>query len=555
MVVDNFLNRDVTRNLSDDFNNLFNNSFMRYNSFFHCLELNNFVDDFFDNSIYFDIDIFLDDNFLNAILNNRDLNDLFDFFDSFFDYDFGYNSLDYLRNLNYLLDNTRNNNNFFNYLLNLDNFRNLNHFLDDLFDRNLNLFDSIDMPQNFNDLFLDILDRLRNFDIVVDYFFYFNSLWLTDNDGIPDFNNDWNLPFNDLNDRLFNNLLNFHNSFMDDRNFDYSFYFLGDFFDCLDDLSLNLDNFFDSVNWDDLFNDNLYRIRLLDGVGDLYDLLNNLWNFNDSFFPLNDNNWLLNDPVDWDVSDLNMIFNLFSCNHFNFLDYLFHNFLNFNNFWYFNDLLDYLFDIDWNLYNLLHYFFDWNNFILVDDNLFNFGFNVIYNLSDGNRLLNLNDLLNDSLNFVNLRHFSDDFDDSVLHRRDLDGLFNDLFEVNHSVLCSWNNNWHFNWNWYFFLNFSDLFYFHNFFNNSFHWDNFRHFNDTVDNLFDNLLNFNNLGDHSEDLQNVVYVDNSHNLLVYHSDDTFIDFQSNASSPANLLKLFKKCLYKDSEVELNFSGFF
>lgn len=555
LVVDNLLDRNVTRNFSDDLNDFFNNSFVRNDSFFDSLELNNLVDNFFNYSVNFDIDILLNDNFLNAVLNDRDLNDLFDLFDPFFDHDLRHDPLDYLRDFDDFLDNTRNDNHFFDYLLNFDNLGNLYHFLDDLFNWNLDLFDSIDMPENLNDLFLYVFDWLRNFDIVVDDLFDFNSLWLTDDDGIPDLNDHWNLPFDDLNHRLFDNLLNFDYSLMDDRHFHDSFNFFWYLFDCLNNLRDYLFNFFNSVNGHDLFNDDLDRIGLFNGVADLDDLLNDLRNFNDSFFPLNNNDRLFNDPVDWDVSNFNMVLNLFSCHHFNFLDDLLHNFLYFNNLWHLNDLLNYLFDIDRNLYNLFHDFFDRNNFFLVDNNLFDFGFNMINHLSHSYWLLNLHNLLNDSFDFVNLGYFSDDFDDSVLDGRNFDGLLNDLFEMNDFILGGWYDDWYFNWNWYFLLDFSDFLDLNNFLNNLFHWNDFRHFNYAVDYLLNNLFNFDDLGNHSEDLQDIIHIDYSHYFLVYHSDDTLINLQSNSSSLANLLEFFEKCLDKDSEVEFNFPGFF
>jgi len=97
--------------------------------------------------------------------------------------------------------------------------------------------------------------------------------------------------------------------------------------------------------------------------------------------------------------------------------------------------------------------------------------------------------------------------------------------------------------------------FYNFFNDFFNCDNLWYFNNLFNDFFDNLLNFNNLRYDSEDFENIINADNTHNLLVNHTDNSFIDFKSNSSSDSHLFKFFKEGLDEDSKMEFNSSGLF
>jgi hypothetical protein len=109
-----------------------------------------------------------------------------------------------------------------------------------------------------------------------------------------------------------------------------------------------------------------------DNIGYLNNLLNNLRNFNNSLFSLNNHNWLLDDSINWYISNFNMVFNLFSCDNFSFFFDSSNVFLNFNDLWDSNNLLDDFFNNNWHLDNLF------------DD------------------LLNCNDLFSNNFNFSNL---------------------------------------------------------------------------------------------------------------------------------------------------------
>lgn len=80
--------------------------------------------------------------------------------------------------------------------------------------------------------------------------------------------------------------------------------------------------------------------------------------------------------------------------------------------------------------------------------------------------------------------------------------------------------------------------FDNFLNNLFNCNNLWNFNNLFDNFFNNFLNFNDFRNDSEYLKNIINTDNSHDLLVDHCDDSFIDFKCNSSSEFDFFKFFK-----------------
>lgn len=266
LIVYNLLNRDVSWNFSDNFNNSLDYGFMWNNSLFDSLKFYKFVNNFLNNSVNLDVDVLLNNNFLNFSLNNWNLNNLLDFFDSFFNHDLGDNSFNDLWNLNNFLDNTRYNNYFLNYFLNFNNFWYLNHLFNDLFDWDFNLFNTVNMSQDFNDLFLDIFDWFRYFNVVVDNLLDLDYLRLFHNKRISNLDNDWYLSFNNLNTRFLNYLLNLQNSFMNDGNFNYSFDLFRNFLIDLNNFSDNFFNFFDSVNRYYFLDDNFNCKWSIDGV-------------------------------------------------------------------------------------------------------------------------------------------------------------------------------------------------------------------------------------------------------------------------------------------------
>jgi hypothetical protein len=71
------------------------------------------------------------------------------------------------------------------------------------------------MSQHLNYFLLDVFDGLRNLDIMIDNFLYLNDFGLSHNYRISNLNNYRNLPFYHLDHWFFNNLLNPHQSLVD----------------------------------------------------------------------------------------------------------------------------------------------------------------------------------------------------------------------------------------------------------------------------------------------------------------------------------------------------
>lgn len=221
-----------------------------------------------------------------------------------------------------------------------------------------------------------------------------------------------------------------------------------------------LDN---SLNWDDLLD--VDRNLLDNFTNDDVSLSNNFVDF------LNDD--LLLD--DFDFNELGNLDNLF------------------------NDLLD----VDWNLNNLLNDCFNGYNLLDDLDDLLDFRNNVMNWGLDLNNLSVDNDSINDLLNFDDSRNFDFVLNNLLLVGRnlndffsdggDLDELFNDV--VNYLDDFDWNMNDSFNLN--------EFRYFDNFLDVSFNGDNLRNLNDSLNDSFDDLFNFYDLGDNSEDLKDVI----------------------------------------------------
>ena len=176
------------------------------------------------------------------------MNDFFNLFYSFFNNNLWKNSLNNLRNFNDLLNNTRNNNYLLNNFLHLNYFWHFNHFLNNLLHWNFNLFNPIHMSQHLNYFFLDVFDGFRNLNVMINNFFYLNNLRLSHYYRISYLNNNRNLPFDHLNNRLFNNLLNPYKSLMNNWNLHNSFHLFWNLSHSFNYLCYYLLNLFNTIN-------------------------------------------------------------------------------------------------------------------------------------------------------------------------------------------------------------------------------------------------------------------------------------------------------------------
>ncbi len=219
----------------------------------------------------------------------------------------------------------------------------------------------------------------------------------------------------------------------------------------------------DSLNFDDLLN--VDRNLLDDFTNDNVGLSNNLVDFLDDDFLLDD----------FDFNDLGNL----------------------------DNLLNNLFDVDWNLNNLLNncldgynlfddldYLLDFrNNMVNWDLDLDNFSVDnySIDNLFNFDDSRNFNFVLN---NFFFIGRYLNDF---FSYSRNLDKFFDDVIDYLDDFDWNMNNS----------FNFDEFGYFDNLLDVSFDWDDLRNLNDPLNDSLDDLFNFDDLGDNSEDLEDVI----------------------------------------------------
>ena len=89
------------------------------------------------------------------------------------------------------------------------------------------------MSYHFNDLFLDVFDGFGHFDVMIDNLFNLDGFWFSYDDGIAKFNNDWNLPFDGLDDGFFDDFGHLNKAFVNDWHFNDALNFLGNLSDNL----------------------------------------------------------------------------------------------------------------------------------------------------------------------------------------------------------------------------------------------------------------------------------------------------------------------------------
>jgi hypothetical protein len=214
--------------------------------------------------------------------------------------------------------------------------------------------------------------------------FNWNDLLDVDRNLLDDFTND--------NVGLSDNLIDFlDDDFLLD---DFDFNELGNLYDLLDDL-FNID-----WNLNNLFNDCLNGYNLLDDLDDFLDFRNNVMNWSLDLDNFSVDNNSINDLFDFDDSrNLDLILNDFLSESRYLNDFLSDGG---NLYEFFNDVIDNLDDLDWNMNDS----FDFNEFGYFDDFL-----DVSLN---GDDLRNLDDSLNDSFddlfNFYDLGNNSEDLE-------------------------------------------------------------------------------------------------------------------------------------------------
>lgn len=148
-------------------------------------------------------------------------------------------------------------------------------------------------------------------------------------------------------------------------------------------------------------------------------------------------------------------------------------------------------------------------------------------------------ILSEDLYLNYFRDLSFNFNKSFNNCWYLDYSLDNILDWNYFLNLSIINNWLFKWDIYNTINFSDLFYLYNLLNDSIYSHNLWDLNYSFYNLFDNLLYFYNLGDNSEHFKYIININNSHDLLSYHTNDSLVHLWNDSCLTLDLLKLFKQ----------------
>lgn len=466
-------------------------------------------------------------------------------FDSLLDHDFGDYSLDDLGYLHDLLDHSRHHYDLLNDFLDLYHFGNLHHFLDDFLDRHLDLFDSIDVSENFDYLLFDVFDGFGDFDVVVDDFLDLYGLGFPHDDGFPDVDDNRNFSFDGLDEWFIDVLCDFEYFLVDYRYFNYPLYLLGHFPDHLHYHLCDLLDLLYAIDVDDFFNYHFNSVGLFNDISYLDDLLYDLRNFHDPLLSLNNDNRLLHDAIHDHMTHFYMIFDFFGSQYFYFLDDLLHYFFDFHYFGNSNDLFDYLFHNHWHLYYSVHYLLHCHNLLLNDLHLTILSLNVVDNLAHGDCLFHFHVSIDVFLHDLYFRYFTNNFDDPFDDSWNFHCSFDHLQHFHYFFLNSGDDDGHFNRYRNVLLNLSDFLDLDYFLDDSFDSDDLGYFHYSIHYFLDDFFDFHYFGNNSEDFKNIVYVDHIHNLLVDHTDDSFVYFKNDSCFSSDFLEFFEKSFEEDA----------
>ena len=250
---------------------------------------------------------------------------------------------------------------------------------------------------------------------------------------------------------------------------------------------------------------------------------------NYSILHLHNGDNFFNDSVNWDFFDNYLVLDLRS----RVIDWFFDNnlfdFFDFNNFWYFSHNFLNSFHHDFNGFQNFNYFLSWDYFFNFDINLFifwhfdnNFFHNFFY-------FFNFNNFLDYLLNFHNSWHLSNHFHWFFDYFRYLYNFLYNLRCIHQFLHIDCLHFWNFHRHISHIFYHLNLFHFNRNFNSIFCCNKFRYFNYFLDHFFHNFLNLNYFRYSSIHLQNIINVNNFHNLLFYETDDSFINFWYNSRS--------------------------
>lgn len=341
------------------------------------------------------------------------------------------------------------------------------------------------------------------------------------------FNDSRNLSF--LNHYLSNNFWNFYDFFLNywyfNSSVDYFFYL---FYQGNNLVYYSFD-LFDPININDLF---FYYCNLMN-CRNLYlnsnHLLNNLRNFYNFFYSLDNWNSSFDNSINYLMNSLYVIDNFSSISVLYFIDNFLYEPLDFNDLWHLNHLFNYFFHNSGNFDNSLDNSFYWNHFFFNNLYLLNLWDGMIDYFLNFIRNLSLYYFLYNIYNLLNLRYFDHPFDYFLDDSWDLDDLFNYSLNLNNLFynVIDILDDFHRNMNNL--LNFLDLWNFNNFLNDLLDRNYLWNLYNPIHNFLNNFLYFDYLRNHSKHLQNIVYIDNSHNFLIDHTNNSFINLKNSTCS--------------------------
>ena len=247
-------------------------------------------------------------------------------------------------------------------------------------------------------------------------------------------------------------------------------------------------------------------------VSDFHNFLYNFGHFNNSIFHLHNRHNFLNNPINWNLLNDYFVFNLRS----RVVDRFFHN----NFFYLFN--LNHLWNLPNNFLNSLNNdlhrfenfddFFSRNYFLNLDNHLFYF--RHFHNDLFNNFLyfLNLHNSLYDLFHFDNLWNLLYHFHWLFYNLRNFHNLFDKFGDFNQLLDENCFHSWHLHRHISHILHNLHLLHLYRHLDSVFSCYQFWHLNNFLHNLFYHFLNFYNFGYSSINLQNVIYINNIHDLL-------------------------------------------
>lgn len=524
---------------SHDFNDSISEDFISDDFFLIHWFLDHSISDDFNWSLNFNVDIFNGLYFNWPLLDDWNLNNLFNLTDNFFDNLFFNHNLYDLRYFDDLFNNSWDNNYFFNDFFNLYDLWYLYHFFNDLVYLYSNLFDSFDNLRNLYYLLFNVFNWSWNINIMVNYLIYFDNLWFINYNRIINlYLNNLSL-HNSFNNRLGNNFWYFHYSLLNNWNLYSLFNYLLYLFDEWNHNINHFLNLFDSIlNYYLLSHHRDLSNLFLDSPYLNY-LFNYLWNLNDSLFSLDNWNWFFYYLLNYFMLNLNVRNHFFFNSVFYSIHDLFYYSFNFHNLRYLNNFFNYSFNKSRHFNNFLNNSLNWDYFLNLNNYLSYLWHHVIYLSFNFYYFINLDYLLNYPVNFNNLRNFSDNFNWSLKDSWYFNYLFNYLLDGNNFLHNIIDHLRDLNWYIHYTFNFLDFFNLDNFLNDFFNRNDLRYLHYSIYYTFNNFLNLDNLRNNSKDFKDIIYIYNTHNFLIDHSNYSFIKFWNISSLCLKFSELFKK----------------